>query len=180
MTVCAYWNCYKEMSDKVLLCHEHGLAMNKGIIDQCPRCGRFKDIRQKYCSTCQYGRPVAAWRRIREIHKPDSSEEMEHSEKRKKGDKVAPGFYVYVMELYDGTFYIGHSRELRQKIYDHRNGKVKSTVGRQPKLVYFEILPGREDVTRRETELKKIRSSNPRELTRMLIQFKDLISELAL
>ena len=45
-------------------------------------------------------------------------------------------------------------------------------------MQYFEILPTREAAEYREVELKRIADSNPREIRRMIIGLRDLISEL--
>ncbi len=43
-------------------CREHGRMLNRQLIDKCPKCGRYKDSRQKHCPDCNYGRPVADWK----------------------------------------------------------------------------------------------------------------------
>ena len=58
------------------------------------------------------------------------------------------------------------------------DGKVASTKGFSPRLQYFEILPTREAAEIRETELKKFVGSNPRQIRRMILGFRDLVSEL--
>ena len=73
---------------------------------------------------------------------------------------------------------MGHTRELRERLSEHIDGKVASTKGRSPRLQYFEILPTREAAEIRESELKKLARYNPREIIRMILGFKDLVSEL--
>ena len=43
-------------------CREHGRLLNRQLIDKCPKCGRYKDSRQKFCPDCNYGRPVPDWK----------------------------------------------------------------------------------------------------------------------
>ena len=78
----------------------------------------------------------------------------------------------------DGDFYIGHTRELRERLSEHRDQRVQSTAGRNPRLQYFEVLPTREDAERREAELKRIRDSNPRQIRRMIISFLERVREI--
>lgn len=72
----------------------------------------------------------------------------------------------------------GQTRELRERLSEHRDGKVKSTARRNPRLVWFGILPTREAATQMEVELKKLIDSNEREIRRMVIDFQDLVREL--
>jgi predicted GIY-YIG superfamily endonuclease len=85
---------------------------------------------------------------------------------------------VYILKLDNGDFYIGHTRELRERLSEHRDQKVSSTAGRTPKLQYFEVLPTREDAERREDELKRLEDSNPRQIRRMIISFLDFVREI--
>ncbi len=59
-----------------------------------------------------------------------------------------------------------------------RDGKVTSTAGRNPKLVWFTSVGSRESATSLEVELKKLVDSNPREIRRMMLTFQDLVREL--
>ena len=38
----------------MMFCHKHGLMMKDGLIDKCPECGRYKDIKHELCLDC-YG-----------------------------------------------------------------------------------------------------------------------------
>ena len=61
---------------------------------------------------------------------------------------------------------------------EHLDGKTQTIRGFKFKLQYFEILPQRTAAELRESQLKQIAKSNPRQIRRMIIQFKDLIDEL--
>lgn len=65
-------------------------------------------------------------------------------------------FYTYVLEsLKDGKKYIGFTANLKERIKEHRKGKVFSTKPRLPfKLVYFEGCLEEKDAKRREKYLK--------------------------
>ena len=61
----------------------------------------------------------------------------EHSDAWEAKDAEANDFYVYVLKLDDGSFYAGQTREIRERLLEHRDGTTKSTAGRNPKLVWF-------------------------------------------
>ncbi len=93
-------------------------------------------------------------------------------------DEVADAFYVYILRLNNGLFYIGHTRELRERMLEHKSGSTISTAGKQPKLLYFEVLKTRKEAMIRESEIKKIYKKNNREILRMITRFYDLTREL--
>jgi putative endonuclease len=65
-------------------------------------------------------------------------------------------FYTYVLisEL-DGDFYIGYTEDLKNRIEEHKQGIVKSTVNKRPlKLVYYEACIDVNDAVKREKSLK--------------------------
>ena len=94
-----------------------------------------------------------------------------------KRDAGVNRFFVYILRLENGESYVGHTRELRERMLEHRDGNVASTEGRNPKLRYFETLPTRESAMLRENELKEILQKNRRAIYRMISDFRELISE---
>lgn len=98
----------------------------------------------------------------------------------RRNDEGARSFYVYILKLDDGAFYVGQTRELRERLLQHRDGKTPSTAGRNLKLQYFEILPSRESAMTREVEIRTAAKGNNREILRMVISFRDLVDELDL
>ena len=62
MRLCAFWDCMEEVDEGMSFCRDHGRMLNRQLIDKCPKCGRYKDSRQKFCPDCNYGRPVADWK----------------------------------------------------------------------------------------------------------------------
>jgi len=95
-----------------------------------------------------------------------------------KRDEGAKKFYVYILKLDDGDYYIGQTRELRERMMEHKDGQIPSTAGRKLKLQYFEILESRESAMSREKELKNIEKKNRREIVRIICEFQDNINEL--
>ena len=95
-----------------------------------------------------------------------------------KRDEGVEKFYVYVLKLNDGDYYVGQTREIRERMMEHRDGRTPSLCERKPKLQYFEILGSRESAMLREKELKNIVRKNRREIVRIILQFQDVIKEL--
>ena len=65
-------------------------------------------------------------------------------------------YYTYILRSEkDGNFYVGFTRDLKQRFEQHEKGNVDSTKERRPlKLVYYEACTNREDATNREKHLK--------------------------
>jgi len=175
---CAYWECDRAIQPGHFLCREHYEDWQDYLIDECPVCGRFKDAMYELCLDCYNGRPVARWQPASSIPQREKSQSLEHSNTWNKHDEAATRFFVYVLSLDGGKFYVGQTRELRERLSEHKDGKTPSTAGANPKLKYFETLPTREAAEYREAELKKIAESNPREIRRMIINLRDLVFEL--
>ena len=65
-------------------------------------------------------------------------------------------FYVYVLHNSSKNFiYVGYSENLKQRIQEHNEGKVRSTKAYTPlKLIFYEAYATKSDAKRRETYLK--------------------------
>lgn len=65
-------------------------------------------------------------------------------------------YYVYLLRsVKDGRFYMGHTANLRNRLAQHNEGRVRSTKVRRPfELVYWESFKTRAEVVRREKRLK--------------------------
>ncbi len=61
-------------------------------------------------------------------------------------------YYVYVLKSKkDSRFYIGFSTDLKQRLKEHNEGKVKSTKSRRPlELVYYEAYKDENKARRQE------------------------------
>ena len=169
---CQFWNCDKRIQPNHFLGGQHFNLLLDGFIDVCPNCRRFKHIGWELCLDCNKGHPVS--------QQTPSKHTVEHSEQWRKADEAASRFFVYILKLDDGSFYVGHTRELRERLSEHRDGKVISTAGRNPKLQFWRILHNRETASLAEVELKKWVDSNPRQIRRMILDFQDLIREVEL
>ncbi|MCP3932446.1 MAG: GIY-YIG nuclease family protein [Bacteroidetes bacterium] len=65
-------------------------------------------------------------------------------------------YYTYVLRSEkDGDFYVGFTKDLKQRFELHNKGRVDSTKNRRPlKLIYYEACIDIEDATKREKYLK--------------------------
>lgn len=65
-------------------------------------------------------------------------------------------YYVYILlSLKDLRFYVGYSKNLKQRILQHNYGEVKSTQNRRPlKLIHYEYFIDEDDAKAREIFLK--------------------------
>ena len=168
---CLFWDCDEVIRSDHIFCYDHYQDLQEGLIDECPGCGRAKDKQYEVCLEC-YKKPPASKSAKAGRYRP------EHSPAWAKGDAAADRFFVYILKLDGGDFYPGQTRELRERLSEHRDGRVQSTRNKNPKLVWYSTLPSREAATAMEVELKKLVDSNPREIRRMLISFRDLVHEL--
>ena len=64
--------------------------------------------------------------------------------------------YVYVLKsLKDGKFYVGWTKNLKLRLYQHNKGLINSTRKRRPlKLIYYEACLNKYDAIKREKYLK--------------------------
>ena len=65
-------------------------------------------------------------------------------------------YYTYILQSQkDKQFYTGYTNDLRNRLIEHKSGKVISTKNRLPvKLVYYEACLDQQDSTHREKYLK--------------------------
>ena len=65
--------------------------------------------------------------------------------------------FVYVLRSFqDGSFYIGYTKNLSQRLEYHNAGKVKYTKGKMPwKIVHYEKFERDSEARKREIQLKK-------------------------
>jgi putative endonuclease len=65
-------------------------------------------------------------------------------------------YYTYVLQSRrDGKFYVGYTRDLKQRLEQHMKGRVGSTRKIVPlQLIHYEACLGKDDAIRREKYLK--------------------------
>ncbi|MBW2043059.1 MAG: GIY-YIG nuclease family protein [Deltaproteobacteria bacterium] len=66
-------------------------------------------------------------------------------------------YWVYILQSeVDGSFYIGSTRDVCERIQRHNDGRSRYTKTKRPwKLVYKEIFPDRSSAVKREAEIKR-------------------------
>jgi len=66
-------------------------------------------------------------------------------------------YFVYILRsLKDGTYYIGSTQDLSERVERHNQGRSKYTKAKRPwELVHSEELPDRSSAVRRENQIKR-------------------------
>ena len=169
--ICAFQDCDQRTPRKNYpLCRDHHNASEAGEIDECPNCSQYKLSGFPVCTDCyteQANRTAGKKYAVESSPKWDTEKDAE-----------AAVFYVYILRLAGGKFYVGHTRELRERLSEHKDGKTRSTKDKNPRLVWFTELRSREEATHLEADLKKVNDRNQRKIRRMVVQFKDLAEAL--
>ena len=168
--VCGHQDCEQRIASWFKLCGPHNKSKEDGEIDECPNCGQYKDVNYPLCRNCNAASKDRSVKR-RGKYEPESNPKWEAA------DEEGDNFFVYILKLDGGKFYAGHTRELRERLSEHRDGKALSTAGKNPRLVWFEIRDTRKEAADGEAYLKEIIEKNEREVRRMVTEFLDLIRE---
>lgn len=184
---CAFCECNEVVDPEYDLCKRHNRTRKAGSIERCPGCSNFKRKRYKVCSFCNdaktqvhLDKSQTANKTIRHYNskREQARYRRESSPAWAAGDADARSFHVYILKLDGGEFYAGQTRELRERLSEHRDGRTQSTAGRNPKLVWFTEVSSRREATELEVELKKAIDGNPRIIRRMVTGFHDMVREL--
>ena len=71
-------------------------------------------------------------------------------------------FHVYIIQSQkDGSYYVGSTQDLKERIGRHNQGRSKYTRSKRPwELVYFEEHPDRPSAVQREKEIKRHKRKN--------------------
>lgn len=176
--ICGYWDCSKRIPGDNFLCAVHHEGWTEGIIDRCPKCGRFKDIMYQMCQDCYFGRQVAPWQPSAEVPSLNQSYQVEYSDQWTDGYMQPEQYYIYILEFGDGDFYVGHTVDLRGRLAEHREGKIFPTSGGNTKLEYLEVADSEKAALLREAELKRLIETNPRQIRLMTDRFVERMREL--
>lgn len=69
-------------------------------------------------------------------------------------------FYIYILQSVNfGTYYIGSTKDVSERLRKHNTGKVKSTKHKNPwEVVYQESFVTLSDARKRELYLKSLKS----------------------
>ena len=173
-SVCVYGDCEEPTETGHSLCDEHYQDKQEGAIDLCQTCGkRYKVARFRLCLRCYLAQRAS---RRSEVPRPEQMTGGAEAAWPVSGKD--PQFFVYVLKLDDGQFYVGQTNSLRERLSEHKDGKTRTTRGKNPKLQWFVAVPSRASALMMETELDALKLDNERALRRMIIQFSDLVEEL--
>jgi putative endonuclease len=66
-------------------------------------------------------------------------------------------YYVYILESdFDGSYYVGSTSNLKERLERHNQGRSKYTKQKRPwKILYHEKHPNRSSAMKREYEIKR-------------------------
>ena len=198
---CAFWDCLRPVPPHGDLCQQHFRERQAGRVDRCLGCGRLKHTQYELCLDCYGGQsrpkrrdtagdsnaadeagypswPDTDWNGAAGgMRERRSRYEVEESPAWSLGDTRTDTFYAYLLKLKDGTFYPGQTRDLQARLMEHKDGRVKMTAGCQPRLVWFTQLSSREEAALTEVELKLMVDQNPRKVRKLVVNFRNLLSE---
>ncbi len=70
-------------------------------------------------------------------------------------------YYVYLLESeVDGSFYIGYTSNVKNRLWEHNFGRTRFTKLRRPwRLIYQEEFDTRGEAIKREKYLKKVKNN---------------------
>ncbi len=174
--ICEYWHCSNTITGTEYLCPTHHQKWLDGIIDRCPKCSRFKDTMYRFCLDCYLGRPVKKRKPAAVKSKQKKSTREKYSEILRGGYPVQERYFIYVIEFDDGIFYVGHTQNIRSQLSGL--GKKKSSAsGNNPKLQFLEIVTGEKDAELRESKLKELAKSDPKQVRSMASDFYQQMKE---
>ena len=161
MHECGFWGCSNPREKGRFWCCGHSIDFRRGLVNFCPGCGWGKDIRFPTCPGCRSDSRV-----LPAGHSPPVWG-FAHRE-----------FYVYVLQLDDGAFFAGYSRNIWMRLREHRDGMVHPTSGRSPELVWFSMAESREAAESLKTRVRQLCLDNPWEMRRWILEFRDLMGGL--
>lgn len=183
---CICWSCNKSATYEKPLCYSHWLEWEAWELEECTRChwiyggddsvvydtSGFEEEFPFLCDNClritliEMGRGQPWWGGRNAERRPVLAHAL----------LERPVYYVYILKLSDGKFYIGQTTNLDVRLREHRDGQQSQTKDRDPKLVYFEsFVGGREEVKNVEDELTRLNQSGAgrRRLREMIEKFRD-------
>lgn len=86
-------------------------------------------------------------------------------------------YYVYIMASNSGTLYVGSTSNIISRVYEHKNGIIDGFTKKYKctRFIYYEIFKTKDEVLRRELQIKKYNRKKKEELIKTLNpEWKDL------
>ena len=174
--ICNFVECDESIRSDHYLCRAHWEQEQDDEIDECDNCGQYKLSQYELCITCKrkLSRSKASANRApRKTKVAESKPEYVAGgpDPRRRKDDDTDVFYVYLLYLNDGDYYVGHTNALGSRYIEHTTGQSKSTRGKNPKLAWFTRVRTRSEAREHEKFLKEQCDSNRRAVTRMIDEF---------
>ena len=156
------------------------LVIDKNLIADSPPSGDSASRRMRKRGSGRETAPKghSAGTTRRKSRRSKGNYDKEFSEKWASRDAEATEFFVYILKLDGNVFYAGQTRELRERLMEHRDGDTVSTAGKNPRLVWFIQVSTRDEAVTLEAELKRLCDKNPREIYRRIGRFQVLVEQL--
>ena len=162
--------------DHHYLCRPHWDQEQNEEIDECANCGQHKLAEYEFCLTCKRELSRSKRKASRTKTKSKVAEStpdyvLDAPDPRPRKDDDTDVFYVYLLYLNDGDYYVGHTNDLGPRYIEHTTGQSKSTKGKNPRLAWFTRVRTRDEAKEHERFLKKQCDINRRAITRMIDEF---------
>ena len=166
---CRFWSCSDKIPNGHYLCLYHFIQARQQRIDECQKCQIYKAVRFSQCYNCHQGTEGES--KIQRSNEVIAEIEANHT---------TTEFFVDVLTLDIGAYYIGHTNDLHARLQEHRTNMTHSTKGTNPKCVWFTTVPTRSEAENLENELNRLNDSDitRREIHRMVVKFRQLVEEL--
>ena len=180
LKVCNHFECAESIPSEHYLCTPHWVQEQKGEIDECGNCGKFKSAEYEHCLPCKWAFSRSKRKADKSPRKTKVAEStpdyvLDAPDPRPRKDEDTAVFYVYLLSLSDGKFRPGLTNDLKSRVLEHNRGKTKDTSGKNPKLVWFSRVRTRSEAEAYEKYLEKLcREENDRPVSRMVVEFLEL------
>ena len=171
---CQFWDCGEIIRSDHFLCYDHWIEYQDDDIDECPQCDSYKSEEYDVCLNCYRQGPSAGQRPAA------ATIVVERDDREFAGDQDTDRFFVYILLLNDGNYYVGQTNDLLARLHEHRNGMSQSTRGKEPKLQWFMTVPTRDAALNLEAALQILNEhpADRRQITNLVIDFRKLTAEL--
>ena len=85
-------------------------------------------------------------------------------------------YYAYILELSNGSYYAGHTNNLKARLAEHALGTAKATQGKKGKLRWFTQTYDRNNAAKIEARLKRAISRGNSKVQEAIADFESLVA----
>ena len=179
--ICNFIECDEYIRSKHYLCNPHWELEQVGYINECANCGQHKLSEYEFCLTCKRKQSRSKKKASRTKSKAKVAESTPEymvggPDIRPRKDDETDVFYVYVLLLEGGNYYVGQTNDLRTRNFEHTTGQTETTKDKNPRLVWFSVVRTRKEAEEYEKFLNRLRKENIRAINRMVSEFLDLFA----